>query len=622
MDTYDVVVIGGGHAGCEAALAASRLKCKTAMITLHADKIGQMSCNPSIGGLGKGQLVREIDALGGEMGQAADATAIQIKMLNTKKGPAVQSLRSQNDRDAYRIYMQEKINQESFIEIIEGEVISLSIKQYRVEGVILHSGKIIKSKTVIIATGTFLNGVLHTGLSNSPGGRSGEKPSSSLSDDLLNIGFEIGRLKTGTPPRLDGNTIDYSKLEVMHGDPNSDQFSLLQDRSEKDDLPCYMTYTNTRTHDIIRSGLEFSPMFTGNITGKGPRYCPSIEDKIIRFADKDQHQIILEPDGRDTCEVYVNGFSTSLPENLQELAIHSISGLEDALIISYGYAVEYDYVFPSHIKASLETKLVGGLYLAGQINGTTGYEEAAAQGLMAGINASLQVLGRTPFFLTRGEAYIGVMIDDLITKGADEPYRMFTSRAEYRLLLRHDNANTRLAHKAYEIGLISQDRLSIIEAKNDLLYNERCRLESTIVNPLVANPVLISLGSSPLKEPTSLSKLLTRPELNYLNISPFDKDRSDLDPDIMSMVQTSIKYEGYIKKQQEEIAKLQKWESKSIPDTLDFSTLSALSYESREKLASHKPETIGQASRISGVTPADISILIVHIEKQTASSKK
>lgn len=610
-----VVVIGGGHAGCEAALAAARLGCKTVLATLDASKIGQMSCNPSIGGLGKGQLVREIDALGGEMGRAADRTAVQIKMLNTSKGAAVQSLRSQNDRAAYRLYMQEIITRQSNLQIVEGEIVEIRTEQDRVIGVEFCDGTFLPTTAVVVATGTFLNGLLHTGFDQHPGGRAGEAPATGLTETLKRLGFEIGRLKTGTPPRLDGTTVNYQPMQVLEGDSDPEHFSFDSPRIMDSSLPCYLTYTNLRTHEIIRMGLDRSPLFTGVIKGLGPRYCPSIEDKIVRFADKDRHQIILEPDGRDTDEIYLNGFSTSLPEDIQTAAVHSIVGLEHAVIVKYGYAVEYDYVPPTQITASLETRHIRGLYLAGQINGTTGYEEAAAQGLMAGINAGLAVHQRAPVILDRSEAYIGVMIDDLITKGAEEPYRMFTSRAEYRLLLRHDNADLRLARHAYEIGLLSDDRFEEIQQKIATVGHEVDRLKTTYVQPDRVNPILAALGSSQLSEPVSLAQLIARPELSYQCLATIDGGRTLLSSDIGDQVQTVIKYDGYIKKQTMEIDRQRRWEHHPIPSDFPYEEIAALSRESREKLTRTRPLTIGQASRVPGVTPADIAILTVLLER-------
>ena len=620
-NTFDVIVIGGGHAGYEACSAAAAMGCATLLVTISLDTIGLMSCNPAIGGLAKGQLVKEIDALGGMMGRATDASALQFRMLNTKKGSAVRSSRAQADRQLYRLWIKRALESRKNLAIRQAVVETLIIENGRVAGIETSLGERYRAPAVIIATGTFLNGLVHIGLTRFPAGRLGELPSVGLAQNLRGLGFEVGRLKTGTTPRLDSRTIDYSVLERQDGDDPPRPFSFSTGEVERHQLPCYIAYTNPKTHGIIREGFDRSPLYTGIIQGTGARYCPSIEDKIKRFPEKDRHQIFLEPEGFETCEVYPSGIPTSLPLDIQKRMVQSICGLEKAEIMRPGYAIEYDFVNPIQLTPALETKRVPGLYLAGQINGTSGYEEAGAQGLMAGINAALKLKGRGPFVLDRSEAYIGVLIDDLVTRGTQEPYRMFTSRAEYRLLLRENNADLRLTEKGWELGLADCASRGRMEAKKAQIAAELDRIASVRVQPSpeVQN-WLQELGTSMLKEPAALRELLKRPEITYDECRSVGLVPDDVSADIIDQVETDIKYEGYISRQLQLIEKFKRLEDARIPDGLAFEKIPGLTAEAREKLMRVRPVSLGQASRISGITPAAISILMVYLKKHQADA--
>ncbi len=588
--TYDVIVIGAGHAGCEASLAAARMGCKTLLLTMSKETIGALSCNPAIGGLAKGQLVKEIGALGGWMAKATDEAAIQFRVLNTGKGPAVRSSRAQVDRHAYSAYMKAVVEAQLNLDVAEGIAEEIFTEHGAITGIRTESGEIYKARALVITTGTFLNGLIHIGLEHSPGGRMGERSSVGLSDSLQKLGIRLGRLKTGTCARLDGRTIKFDKLKLQQGDEEITPFSFQSGKIKRRQLPCYITHTNKKTHEIIRSNLDRSPLFTGVIKGTGVRYCPSIEDKVFRFPARDSHHIFLEPEGLNTVEYYPNGISTSLPVDVQEKIVASIEGLEDAKIIRPGYGIEYDYADPIQLYPTLETKSISGLYLAGQINGTTGYEEAASLGLMAGINASLKVKGKSPIILGRCQAYIGVLIDDLVTKGTNEPYRMFTSRVEYRLLLREDNADTRLSGTGHDIGLIDDKIYRAATEKKARIEREIKRLKSN-----------------------GLAKILRRPGMSYKDIAK--KIDISLSCEDIKTVEIEIKYEGYIERQKKEIARMGKIDRIKIPKNINYENINGLSSEIKEKLKIIAPVSLGQAARVSGVTPAAISILMVYLKK-------
>lgn len=611
---YDVIVIGAGHAGCEAALASARMGCSTLMITINLDMVAFMPCNPSIGGPAKGHVVREIDALGGEMGRNIDKTFIQLRMLNTGKGPAVHALRAQADKFLYQHAMKETMEKTPNLTMRQGMVDRLIIEDGKCAGVITQTGTAYRSKTVIMTTGTYLRGKVIMGELMYESGPNNQQPSLKLSEHLREIGFELARFKTGTPPRVHRDTIDFSKTEIQPGDAEPKFFSFETKSSNNEQLPCWLTYTSEVTHQIIYDNLDRAPLYTGAIEGTGPRYCPSIEDKVVRFSDKTKHQIFLEPEGKNTSEYYVQGLSTSLPEDIQLAMLRTIPGMEKVEMMRNGYAIEYDAMVPTQLWPSLETKLLPGLFTAGQINGTSGYEEAAGQGVIAGINAARKVQDKEAVILDRSQGYIGVLIDDLVTKGTNEPYRLLTSRAEYRLLLRHDNADLRLTPIGYEIGLIPQERYDSFIDKKERVEREVVRLQETKVKPVEVNELLAQYDSAPIVDGSNLLVLMRRPELDYSFVDQFSPSPEMLDAEMKEQVEIQIKYAGYIEKQLQHVERLQKMEKKKIPDDINYEDVHGLAIEARQKLAKIEPISIGQASRISGVTPADISILLVYLE--------
>ncbi|QZY55059.1 tRNA uridine-5-carboxymethylaminomethyl(34) synthesis enzyme MnmG [Crassaminicella profunda] len=613
---YDVIVVGAGHAGCEAALAPARMGHSTLLLSINLDSIAMMPCNPSIGGTGKGHLVREIDALGGEMGLNIDKTFIQSRMLNTAKGPAVHSLRAQADKQLYHIEMKKVLENQENLDVKQGEVIEILVEENHVKGVVLSTGSVYTAKAVILATGTYLGGKIFIGRTSYESGPNGLAASKQLTGSLKEIGLKMARFKTGTPARVDQSTLDFSKMQEQPGDEKIVPFSFMNEHLEKEQVPCWLTYTNENTHEIIRKDIHRSAMYGGEIEGTGPRYCPSIEDKITRFSDKKRHQLFIEPEGLNTNEMYVQGMSTSLPEDVQVKFYRSIPGLENVKIMRPAYAIEYDCIDPLQLKLTLECKDISCLFSAGQFNGSSGYEEAAAQGLIAGMNAALRIQGKDGFTLDRSEAYIGVLIDDLVTKGTNEPYRMMTSRAEYRLVLRQDNADLRLTEKGYKIGLVTKERYERFLNKKELIEKEMERLQKTTVTPSQANEFLEKKNTATLKSGISLYDLLKRPEINYEDLKELDQNRPDIPMQVMEQCEVQIKYQGYIGKQLKQIEQFKKLEMKKLDPSIDYSHIDGLRIEARQKLNNIKPLSVGQASRISGVSPADISVLLIYLEQQ------